>query len=635
MRAFIAVLVGLFFISLTLNVLAAGQESDINFTYLDSMRGKVILPRQGECTAWLSYDSKAQTSARPYRASAEDTARIALLYCRYFEKEGASSAVTLKKIRESIEILGEMQDNNGFFYPSIAADGTLEKRPAELSETFDLSTAYAFWAIARGYRIIDKQDPALAKKWADRLDKVVARLRALDALPNKGYNKFTTVHGMDVPAWFISDSSSLTSVVVMGLLEYYAASPRGEVKELIHRYCTAMSRFSGASYEEFPFGAHYQNVQNMTAWTLRNSWQISAMAIAGAKMGEPSWIESAEREANGLYTHFVASFGPLCAMAPGPVIYPQTPEIAEVMVSNLMTLNALTGRENYAVMAGITASWLLGNNQRGEIIYDRATGKGFNYLDALGKSKDAGLSSTAASLLTFTELWNTPAMEYTAFRDRIPSHTFMVLEAEEGKAVRKDYEIEECIYPGGSQGKYVSIKRENSFWIKFEVTRENDYDFYLVYLKQPGLTMGTSIMMRIDGDRIFTVPLGGSPDMAYLAMKEVVEPRLLLPGLHSLGIRFSGLLHTNAATIDSVILQPAIEWRILSDNRGHSLVFLKSFIKDDREFKLDRLELKNFCLTSYTLYHRSGTVVIKKQENGLLPMAIKIPAYGYAVMMGK
>jgi hypothetical protein len=614
---------------------AVESETDINFSYLDSMRGKVSLPGRGDCTAWLTYDKRAQSSARPSHAVTEEMARITLLYCRYFEKEGASDAVTLKKIKECLELLQEMQDAGGFFYPSIAADGTPEKRTPELGETFDFPSAYAFWAMARGHRIIAKDDPVLGKKVEECLDRIITRLRALNELPDKGYNKFINVHGMDVPAWMVNGSSSLTSIFVLGLLEYYASSHRPDVKELIHDYCVAMSGFSGGNYEEFPFGAHYDAIQNMTAWTLRNSWQISALALAGSKLGESSWIDSAEKEANGLYTHFIASYGPFCAMAPGPVVYPQTPEMAQVMVSNLMSLNAVTGKENYSLMAGLGASWLLGNNQKGEPIYERATGKGYESLSEMGRSKEAGLSSTAAALLTLTEIWKTDAFEYTAYREKGMPHSFIVLEAEEGKAVRKDYEIEECFYPGGSQGKYVSIKRENSFWIKFDITRENDYDFYLIYLKQPGLSMGTSIMMRIDGDRIFTVPLGGSSDTAYMAMKEVVEPRLLLPGPHSMGIRFSGLLHTNAAVIDSVVLQPAIEWRVFGDNGGHSLVVLKSLMKDDKEFKLNSLGLKNFCLTSYGLYNKSGNTIVKKQENGVSTTSIKIPSCGYAILKGK
>ena len=207
------------------------------------------------------------------------------------------------------------------------------------------------------------------------------------------------------------------------------------------------------------------------------------------------------------------------------------------------------------------------------------------------------------------EIADSQAQEYAGSQWKTPPHTFQLLEAEDGKAVRKDYELEETIYPGGTQGRYVVIKRENSFWIKFDITRENEYDFYLVYLRQTGFDMGTSIMMRVDGDKIFPVPLGGAPDSPYMFMKDVLDTRVLLPGPHSLGIRFSGLLHAKAAIVDSVMLQPVVEWRVLADDQGGLVIFAKSFQKNDREVHLDSFGIANLHATLGKGIHREWNPV--------------------------
>jgi hypothetical protein len=256
-------------------------------------------------------------------------------------------------------------------------------------------------------------------------------------------------------------------------------------------------------------------------------------------------------------------------------------------------------------------------------------------LSEKGKSALGSAVASAEALMTFMEIMNSQAQEYAVCQWRGAPHTFQILEAEDGKAVRKDYELEETIYPGGMSGKYVVIKRENSFWIKFDITHENEYDFYLVYLRQTGFDMGTSVMMRVDGDKIFPVPLGGAPDSPYMYMKDVLDTRVLLPGPHSLGIRFSGLLHSKAAIVDSVLLQPVIEWKVLADEQGGVLIFAKSFQKNDREVRLESFGIPNIHATSVMVYTVNGTLATQRKDDLTASSSIKIPGYGYALIRGK
>ena len=111
------------------------------------------------------------------------------------------------------------------------------------------------------------------------------------------------------------------------------------------------------------------------------------------------------------------------------------------------------------------------------------------------------------------------------------------------------------------------------FWMRFDIEREDDYFFYLIFLKsrlEGGLV---SVLMRIDGDKIFQVNLGGATD-PYVDMDFVDGPRPLRAGPHSFGIRFAGLLMTQPAILDSVLAWPVVERRFLSKPDGSRLLVL-------------------------------------------------------------
>ncbi|MDQ7823830.1 MAG: hypothetical protein RDV48_13610 [Candidatus Eremiobacteraeota bacterium] len=606
------------------------NRPEVNFTYLETQRMRVKIPGGSEGSLWATAGAKKSDGSFEYSFVTEDIARICLLYCASYEKLHDTSS--MEKIKDALTYLLAMQSNEGFFRKGLKADGTPDGTQEARA---DLSSANAFWALSRSRRILAKDDPSYAAKLDGPVEKVISQLEAAFAKPGKGYRETITLHGKEMPAWLINGESDTTSVFILGLMEHYQLHQDAAVKDLISRLCDAVSSFSGTNYEEFPFCGHYESVADFNLWTLSHNRQMAALSRAGAQFGQQAWIESAEREANGLYTHFIASYGPLPGMAPGPVIFPQESAGVQVMAENLASLARATKKEHYSLMAGLAASWLFGNNTKKEIMYDKSTGMAWRSLNEKGKSPDGSARASAEALMTLIELWNTAAMQQLHTTEKYPPHTFKVLEAEDGKAVRKDYDVEDRLYPGGATGKNVVIKRENSFWIKFETQEENTYDFYLVYLKQPGLDMGSSIMMRIDGDRIFTVPLGGSPDTPYITMKEVLEPRVLLPGLHSLGIRYSGLLHTNPTILDAVILQPSVEWRIFSDPAGHSLVFIKSFFRVDLEFPTNSLTQKNLLITSFTTYTKTGVTASSVTGLQATPAKIRIPEHGYAILRGR
>ena len=89
-----------------------------------------------------------------------------------------------------------------------------------------------------------------------------------------------------------------------------------------------------------------------------------------------------------------------------------------------------------------------------------------------------------------------------------------------------------------------------------------------------------SVMMRIDGDKIFQVSLGDVDGRPIMRRKFVDGPRPLRAGPHSFGIRFSGLLMTKPALLDSVVVQPAVERREFVTAEGDRLVLMRNVTGD-------------------------------------------------------
>lgn len=84
----------------------------------------------------------------------------------------------------------------------------------------------------------------------------------------------------------------------------------------------------------------------------------------------------------------------------------------------LLRLFEATGNEEYAKLAGLAASWLLGNNAAETQMYDPLTGRCFDgIIDSSGVNYNSGAESTIEALYTITEIFNNPiAKNYFYFK---------------------------------------------------------------------------------------------------------------------------------------------------------------------------------------------------------------------------
>ncbi len=435
-----------------------------------------------------------------------------------------------------------------------AMTGLLSLQPGN-----NLERAVLARGLAEGATYLATQDGALSASLSQAAERQLEFLTPW--LGN--YGTLIKVHGFDEPAWIHGEPDA----VAAALLAWVALDrlhPSPERKKKIAQFAEGLSLLQRKETHLYPYGAHASfypseelpvyaptpdgSMAPGISWILENSPEVEALVEASGYLQNAAWLQSAEVEGLGMLANVVASG----KLPYGYLPRPQdggTSRGALVLVSNLVSLEKATGKPVYALLAGVASQWARGGSSPGE--------------QAAARLTEARLKGTAAERFRITP------------QDVAPPFSYQVMDAENGKAVIKAFDVMDVTYPGNFPGKLVTVGREQMFWMRFDVDREDDYYFYLVCLKttQAGLV---SIAMRIDGDKIFNVQLGGATDTSFVDMAFVAGPRHLRWGPHSFGIRFSGLLMKSPAILDAVVVQPAVERRFVQLTTGEKVLILKN-----------------------------------------------------------
>jgi hypothetical protein len=87
--------------------------------------------------------------------------------------------------------------------------------------------------------------------------------------------------------------------------------------------------------------------------------------------------------------------------------FPQISYGIRCMSLGLLRLYGATGSGDYAKLAGLAASWLMGNNVAKTLMYDPNTGRCFDgIVDSININYNAGAESTIEALLTVLNIAN-------------------------------------------------------------------------------------------------------------------------------------------------------------------------------------------------------------------------------------
>jgi multiple sugar transport system substrate-binding protein len=224
----------------------------------------------------------------------------------------------------------------------------------------------------------------------------------------------------------IGGSATPTAEALLGLLALQRAEPSPRIAGLAERTAALLVPLSVGSMQTAPWGARVDSPgETWHAWGSRST---AALAEASVVLKRPDFAAAAQREADGLWGRFLlAGQIPSTIASPsksstqaGTQWFPQIAYGVGPVVEGYLALADATGKNEYAVMAGLAAGWFLGANPARVKMYDEATGRTFDGIDGptpLRLNRNAGAESTIEALLALQRVASNPeASEYIRYR---------------------------------------------------------------------------------------------------------------------------------------------------------------------------------------------------------------------------
>jgi hypothetical protein len=229
-------------------------------------------------------------------------------------------------------------------------------------------------------------------------------------------------------------------------------------------------------------------------WHGWGSIQVFALARAGKSLGHAEWVDSARREADAFFTRLLAGemvgeWGVL------PFAYPQIAYGVNSITQGLLALHDATGDDKYGRMAGLAAGWFYGNNGARFVMYDPATGRGYDGLQGPSEfrvNRNSGAESTIEALMALQGVATDPvAARYLHYRPQegTTGSSWQVLEAEAAKQAKGDPVQSYRSARGTGEARwsnehYITIGPDDAFAHEFNVPVAGKYYLYAAYLRQ-------------------------------------------------------------------------------------------------------------------------------------------------------
>ena len=290
-----------------------------------------------------------------------------------------------------------MQADNGLFYNFVINSSLDINRThhRSVADQVDWWTCRAVWALCVGARAMRNLRPDLSDGYLASARRVFPHLRDLLCR----YPRTETFAGHDVPTWLVHGSAAdATSELLLGLAALHEIAPSDETTEMLARFAEGIAAMRRGSMNTFPYGLH-------SSW--RKGWHAWGNAQTQA-LAESGWTRAAAKEAESFYPRLLINgFVHSIDLGHPPIVvgFERIAYGVRCVSLGLVRLFEKTGEERFAKLAGLAASWLMGNNAVGEAMYDRHSGRCFDGIDSKDLiNRNAGGESTIEALYTILEV---------------------------------------------------------------------------------------------------------------------------------------------------------------------------------------------------------------------------------------
>ena len=347
-------------------------------------------------------------------AAVDDAARAAVVYLRHFQLTG--SEASREKAEALIRFVMYMQTDDGRFYNFVWNDELEINTTHENSRAdgFQFWAARGVWALGMCARVLKDANSALSASCARRVDRTRPHIDAL--LEN--YGRTTQRGGRTYPTWLMNGfASDATSELVLGLVALRQAYPDEWLDVTVDRFAEGMDLMQFGDVATFPYGAHASWIETWHGW---GNSQTQALAEAGILGG-------AVREAENFFPHLLVNgwrHSINLANPSGGREYEQIAYAVRCVAVGLVRLFEATGDEQFAILAGLAASWFTGNNVPGAVMYDGRSGRGYDGISGPSDvNRNAGAESTIEANFTMLEIERHPLSQQWMHARAEPAQT--------------------------------------------------------------------------------------------------------------------------------------------------------------------------------------------------------------------
>jgi hypothetical protein len=591
------------------------------------------------------YDPETNTYSQG-AFNADDISRAAVVYLRHWRQFGDdhSRERAYHLLRGLTYLQTASGRNRGNVVLWMQPDGTLNRsaEPIELPDPSDSGASYwvarTIWALGEGYAAFRDVDPAFAGFLRDRMKLSVGAVDR-QVLEDK-YGTYLTVDGLRWPAWLITDGADASSEAVYGLTAYAEAGGGQRARRVLRQLANGIAAMPLGTAQRWPFGAVMPWAQSRSVWHAWGDQMAGALATAGAATGNRRWLQTAIGEVGRFTPHSLVQAGPQQGWLPAPADTSQIAYGTDATLQNLLRVADATGRGSFRRLAGVAAAWYFGNNPSGEPMYDPGTGRTFDGVAGDGAiNLNSGAESTIHGLLSMLALDRHPRVarraRVAAVGERV---TWQLVEAETGQlsgdaVVRTpaDPWTGESLWSGGG---YVALRPGGRVRADVDLPTRGRYALMPVFHRLFGPRGNTATRYRLGGHRAGRQSHGDdgtkgvTPWPGYLDVGRTDVRGRLAAGTQELSVGYIG--DGPAAQLDAVLVQPEIEWLLLSGGDRHQGV-LRSFA---RSWARQRVSLPGADRVVARSYDQRGRLVdVTRSWDG--SVRVRLAPGGFAYVRGR
>jgi len=342
-------------------------------------------------------------------ACVDDASRAAIFYLLQYRVTGSTEY--LHKAKRLLNFLLHMAAPNGYYYNFIWPDGSINKD----GKTSHAEATWWAWRTLWAYGVaVD----VLSDQPGDFLNEILERRRILmlKIVEDSTFfqTKLDTAMGFDIPTWLPKGSATDQAALVMvGLTYGIQEFPSEAMKNCLHHLAEGIMMMQVHQKDSLADGAFlsWENLWhaygNMQSYALLFYTQtLHDSAITQAALYEIDHFYPAVVKAGGLDHFWVKKNGDQISRYDSKA-FNQIPYGRSPMIFAALQAHALTGEtdKKYLDLACQLAMWFFGENPANAMMYDPATGRGYDGINSPNEiNKNSGAESTIESLMALQAL---------------------------------------------------------------------------------------------------------------------------------------------------------------------------------------------------------------------------------------